>query len=71
MAGQLHQAVTSFVCAYCGEPLVMAAQAMGAWRQGGKLFCNEFCSDDGITNLQSTPLTLPTRQIRQGQYRLD
>jgi hypothetical protein len=49
MAGQSLRATRSGVCAYCGEPLAMAAQAMKAWRVGDQFVCNEFCAD-GISS---------------------
>jgi len=45
MVGQSHPAATSCVCAYCGERLKRAANAVMAWRQGNQFFCNEFCAD--------------------------
>jgi hypothetical protein len=32
-------------CAYCGEPLVLTARGVNAWRVGDTFVCNEFCAD--------------------------
>jgi hypothetical protein len=55
MAGQFLRAATSCVCAYCGEPLAMAAQGMKAWRVSDQFVCNEFCAD-GISPPVPAPI---------------
>jgi hypothetical protein len=35
----------SLRCAYCGEPLVLTARGVNAWRVGDAFVCNEFCAD--------------------------
>jgi hypothetical protein len=32
-------------CAYCGEPLLLTASGIKAWRLGNTFVCNEFCAD--------------------------
>ena len=32
-------------CAYCGEPLVVTAYGVLAWRAGNYFVCDEFCAD--------------------------
>jgi hypothetical protein len=32
-------------CAHCGEPLVLTASGVNAWRVGNEFVCNEFCAD--------------------------
>jgi hypothetical protein len=36
-------------CASCGEPLVLTAHGIKAWRVGDVFVCNEFCAD-GISS---------------------
>jgi hypothetical protein len=32
-------------CAHCGEPLVLTASGVNAWRVDNEFVCNEFCAD--------------------------
>lgn len=32
-------------CACCGEPLVLTAFGISAWRAGEDFVCSEFCAD--------------------------
>jgi len=46
-----------YVCAYCGEPLIVTTLGVAAWRLGNDFFCNEFCADGSGVSDSAEPKT--------------
>ncbi len=47
-------------CAYCGEPLVVTAYGVLAWRAGDDFVCDEFCAD----GIESKHIDAPELQLQ-------